>query len=228
MGRYNTKLACNLSLVMLLLGVFSATAFAHPSDGYTPGDPPRGYGSATYGLSPELNYGDLTFTRPYPAPDSLTNREKYYVFGTTSGPKGYPLDAYYRDVMSRVYSLYNYTGSVPPVLTQAAIAASYGRPLEQMDNMYLEMLRSPFTGDYPVLNAASFSPGQFYVRVLTDDEIKHFCQYITPLKTLYYNNEIQDPIKGDWQPAKLLGPIMYVRVYGESQVIKATLYYAYH
>lgn len=222
------KCTCCASAIILLLGVCTATAIAHPSDGYTPGDPPRAYGMATYGLSPELNLEDLTFTRPYPSPDSLTTREKYYVFGTTSGPKGYPLDPYYLDVMSVVYSLYNVTGSIPTTLTNDLIAQSYGQPVEQIDSMHFETLRSPFTGDYPMLNAASFTPGQFYIRVLTEDEIKHFSQYIPSLKSLYFDHAIQDPTNGNWQSAKLLGPIMYVRVYGEHQVIKSQLYYVYN
>jgi hypothetical protein len=224
-GLTTLRWAASLAGAVLLITTIAA---AHPNDGYQPREPQSQYGSENYGFPAELSLGDLTFSSPYPAPNTLSDREKYYLFGTVSGPQGYPLGAYYLDVMNVVYRYYNVTGHVPASLSSEVIAAALGITQDTIDSTYLETLRSPMTGAYPALNAATFSPGQLYVRTLTADEIRHFSEFLPLLKSLYFNNEWWDNRNKSWHPGKLIGPVMYVRVYGEHEVIYEQIYYAYH
>jgi hypothetical protein len=218
---------CTLGFFLWLAPAAAASvAAAHPSDGYEPGTPWPEYGMKNLGLPAEASLGQLTFTQPYGQPAELTGKEKYYLFGTTSSSTGYPLGAYYMDVMEVVYRLYNINGYLPSKLSEKEVADSLGLAVSEVDQLYMDTLRSPITGDFPSLDCASFAPGQFFVQVLNESEIKHFSQYLSILKGLYYNGEWWDDRNSQWQPGKLLGSVMYVRVYGERGVIYEQIYFA--
>jgi hypothetical protein len=219
-----------LALAAVLATALSRAAFAHPYDTYEPAAAYSGYGTQMFGEDPAWSSGDMTFTRPYPAPQTLTRAERYMLFGTQPGPDRHGLQSYFEYVMLGVCRYYSLHRSIPDALTDDNIAACNGMPLEQLRKIkggqtILELMRNPLTGGVTKLNYMEFAPGQLYVRVLTDDEIQQFCKHDKTLSSLYYKGGHYNYFVQHWERAELNLPVLYGRMYGEHGVIYEQVFY---
>ena len=90
----------------------------------------------------------------------------------------------------------------------------------------LERMKSPISGQYPRLDAREFSPGDFYIRPLTEDEKRHFASLSTEFEELWYEGLLRNPVSGEVRAVDLIGnTVLYVRVYGEYNVIHTGLHF---
>jgi hypothetical protein len=201
-----------LAALNILAGV--GVAYAYPTQGNQPLVAPPGYDRAYGPKAAEISQGDLIFADHYPS--VLSDAELFTLFGSDSnkGKKGY------RGLLSELLTvLENYvaeTGSIPPAITDEVIRVAYGHAGQKPKPTTFEMLRSTINGRYPRLDAANFSAGDFYVRVLTPDEVKTMSEWDDTLRRALAK-----------QKTKLLTKVYYMRAYGEREVIFGGLKYAF-
>jgi hypothetical protein len=195
----------------------SPQPWTHPCLAYETNPLPDAYGTLRYGWGSEANINDLTFVKPLPSPDSLTHEERYMLAGLKNGPTTVGrLPSWRSDLFSTVNTYYAKYHVIPDRLNEDMITNLYGARTPA--NLQYEFLRSPITGEYPRLNATDFSPGDVYIRPLTDDEIQHFCKYDWMLNDLVQKHSLMDPAQGP-RTVSLMGSVFYVRIYGYKGVI---------
>lgn len=224
-----TRVVASVALCLVVTCVFGVSpASAHPSDSYHPNELDSGYGADWgYGLFAEWGINDISFTQPYPDPSSLTPAERYIVAGATSTATDRPLSKrlhpWWRDICAVAMNYYYQQGRLPTQLDEEMVRAT-AADSEGVSQAWVDLHRSPITGEFPKLNARMFSPGDVYVRILTEDEIQHFLALLPPLERLYNQHEMLGP-QGDWIKAHIVGDIYYVRVYGLHGVIWSNIQY---
>lgn len=91
----------------------------------------------------------------------------------------------------------------------------------------LAWYRSPLTGEYPALDAAEFTPGGVYLRVLTQEETYFLAQADTTLTGLETAGKIHDPASGEVRDGARLSPVLYYRYYGETGLLKEGFSYLF-
>ncbi len=214
-----------ICLVMLLVTMVGAAG--HPSENYTPSELPECYTtrSATRVLQ---SFGDVTFAEAYPDPLSLTDAEKYMLAGTTDGPPEFCIDgglpAWWRKIVRIVKSYYMAYGEIPSQVTPQVYADAYKKPVDMIDPLQLELIRNPLTGEYPRTDSLGFSPGDFYIKALSEEEMRHFASFDDGLYEMWFNGRALRE-DGSWAECPISGPVMYVRLYGWHDVIKNNLVY---
>jgi hypothetical protein len=212
------------SLCAVLLA-WPAVVSSHPCEDYYANALPDCYGRPEISYPVEWSYRDITFVEAYPDPATLSDAEKYMLRGCSDAagePNGWPwltLVMYY----ARLY--YSRFGALPEQLTPDVCAAAYGKSVDQLPPGDLEWLVSPLTGDYPYLSAESFSPGNVYLRILTDDEMMHFASLAEWYRTAWYEGYIISG--GEKHEVTYIPPVFYIRVYGTMGVIHNALTYGF-
>lgn len=199
-----------LSLVLSCLLVLAGTAHSfakHPAEGH----PVAGFWpEGAHFPAAELSIGDLTFMpeEDYPDYDNLSQLEKYMMFGVLTcdlGPE-LALPPYYTTITTWVFKYHAAFGTVPEQLTPEIIRSIPG--CEGMQDDWLSVERNPLTGDWPRLREEEPSPGDFYMRVLTNDEINYFVSN--------GQQNLRHPSGG---AATRTTPVLYVRMYGYDGVL---------
>jgi hypothetical protein len=198
-------------MCLVVTGVSTAGfASAHPADSYDPNNLHPSYGADWgYGLFSEWGINDITFTQPYPDPSSLTPAERYIVAGATSTATDRPLSKrlhpWWRDVCAVAMNYYQ-EGRLPAQLNEQMVRATAADP-DGVSQAWVDLHRSPLTGEFPRLDAREFSPGDVYMRILTEDEVQHFLGLLPPFERLYNQHEMLGP-QGDWIKAHIVGECM--------------------
>ncbi len=161
-----------------------------------------------------LSLGDLTFMprEDYPVFDELTQLEQYMLLGVTSSDMSeeHGLMPWRDLIFSWVNKFYLEYAYIPEQLTPDVIRSIPG--YEGYSDEMFAAERNPLTGEWPMLQAAEFSPGDLYIRPLTEDEIDYF------VENGY--RDLQNP--GSWSgDASLVRttPVYYSRFYGYSGVL---------
>jgi hypothetical protein len=211
-----------LSLVTVLLLATQCLAGSYPGDGFPPNELPAGYGSDSYGLGPDMNSFGLEFFSPYPAPDSLTDQEKYIIAGASGSSMGHPLGSWQRDLFMLVSRIYFNTGEVPAVLTEDLIDSTISGEVEQG---LIDRFRSPLTGEFPRLDADFFSPGDVYMRLLTPQEVEYAASLWEGAYDVLVRGVKVNPQTGNEVPVYILGGVWYMRVYGYNDVLYSSVDY---
>lgn len=210
-----------ITLVCLCPVVFCFNlAIAHPVDFYEPNEVPSSYS----GLPSDFSINEITFASNFPDSASMTAEERYMIAGARKPGGGGRLLPWQIDIYCVVSSFYATHGYLPNELTEEMVRAVNANP-SQASLEWIERFKSPLTGQFPILNAAWHSPGDVFIAVLTEQEKRHLASYIERYERNWYGGEIQDPWTGDWVPAKLVGEVFYIRVYGYDGVIANTLQY---
>lgn len=195
--------------------------FRHVCLSYEVNPLPKAYGKMTYGNGPEADINELYFIKPFPDPATLSHEEIYMLTGLKSGPRrDGRVRSWRSEVFDLVHAYYMRHGVVPEVLTPEVITELAGE--QNVANLQYHFLKNPLTGAYPRLNAREFSPGEVYIRPLTAEEIRHFCDHDSMLDQLVNNKSLRD-WEGNDRAALLLGRVFYMRVYGRSGVIGNTI-----
>jgi len=210
--------------VVLTVAALAATALcrfasAHPSDGLEPLPLPPSYGTDGCDFGPEFNHGDLVFTRPYPDPDTLTNAERYIIVGCQGSTPEQNMLPWTYYIWHCAEALDERLGHVPDQLSEELL-----REVGARSTATFELFKSPLTGNYPRLTAATASPGDVYIRALTPEEMRFFAGKAKPYQELWYDGKRTDPRTGEvLEKVKLDGKVYYVRVYGWHGVILSEL-----
>jgi hypothetical protein len=225
-----------MKLILTICAIFSfmcsgpALAWTlHPAVEYTANELPAQYGTANYGLSADYNYGDLTFHAPYPDPQTLTDMERYMLGGAHSDTPGHALKPWVDHVFQTVSSLHMATGEVPADLsleTLRELPVAGDQPFDPTADHW-NLFRSPITGEFPRLDAQDFSPGQVFIRELTEDEVAHFASVSPIYEQHWIDGVILDPETDEViDHVTLSSEIYYMRVYGVSDVIYSNIVYS--
>lgn len=213
-----------LMLTAVILACTIGTASAHPSDGRQPRDLSAVW-SPEVGLPPEWSTGDLVFTKPKPAWQELTPAEQYIIAGTVTSPFGNEsLKPWEQEIFLFVRRYFEQYGAIPERLSPEVIRQAPG--YAGYSDARLEVFRSPLTGEFPRLNAASFSPGDVYIRPLTPGEMQYFAQRNPVYNADWFGKgTVVDPNSHDPINTELGTDVYYIRIYGASGVIVDGLEY---
>jgi hypothetical protein len=188
----------------------SGICWSHPASGYSARELSENYGTENWGLPAQWSTDDLQFTRDFPAASSLTETEKYMLAGCSDSEYGTGLTAWYENVYQFVCAYYSEKGSIPDTITPEAISEVYAGDTLQWA---LDVLRNPLTDAYPRLNADNPSPGDFYIRPLTDAEMQYYSTLNPWYRYVWYGkkNLISDL---DAATPQRFGPVFFIRMYG--------------
>lgn len=215
-------------LLCLVLPCLTAQiASAHPADGYTPNDLHPAYGTLGLGEWAEWSVGDIVFTQPYPDPDTLSDIEKYMLEGTQdSWEPGVGLGPWWQAVMNIVVAYDKAKGAIPDTLTADIVRAVSWQP-DSVDADTMALLSNPITNQVAWLRSAEYSPGDLYVKRLSDAEIQQVGEK-DPLLRDDVQGSRRDPVSGEVRMRlQLTSPVYYIRMYGRDGVILSRLYYTY-
>lgn len=219
-----TRKLCLGICFLVAIGSLANQAQAHPYDKWAPEELPGGYGTDYFPFPAEFSYGDLTFSSPYPDPESLTDSEKYIVAGALNG--NIHVAPWHEFIFSVVNAIYRKQGYVPDVLTEAELSSVFG-PCAEEDRSAFEYYTSPITNELPRLDALSFSPGQVYIHLMTEDEIAHFAALVPTYQQNLVDHFWLNPETNEEEPIMIMGGVFYIRIYGESSVIYEGIKYSY-
>jgi hypothetical protein len=207
-------------IAALLLSLICAPVLAQSSHPFT-GHPPQVDLEVVYGPDRGLvglSRGDITFTRGKTPADQLKPDEIYILAGAKSSnlPSGRALDPWSGQILLAVMAYEREHGKIPPVLDEAALRSipSYQAWFRHEPGM-IEVFRNPLTGQWPRLDAATPSPGDMYIRVLTEIEKVEYSRHLG----------VWDVWFGKGPGEKLCGPVFYHRIYGWNGPIYESLPY---
>jgi len=209
--------------IMSLLAAVSVAlmqyAQAHPCELYDPFPFRCPYGRVGYNSLAGYSFGDVTFVDQYPDPATLTDIEAYMVNGCMQDETQAALDSWWRIVMRYVEPYYEQYGVIPTQLTPEVMGDTNPDDFEKVV--------SPITGDYPRLDCTAFSPGNMYVKVLTEAEMQQIAAVSKTAYAFWYEGQAQYPPDFKTHSVRLNGPVYYVRIYGYNDVIFNTLTYSF-
>jgi hypothetical protein len=169
-------------------------------------------------LAPECSIGDITFTRSFPDPSTLSSEELYILSGSTGSALGHPLKPWRKDVSRLVQALHVNLGYIPDQLTEELVRSVVCES-SQVDDLWVEQFKSPLTGEFPRLDASEFSPGDLYIRALSEQEKQHIASFIDIYYSFWYDSAWFNPEEDMWEKAELSGDVYYVRIYGWNDVL---------
>jgi hypothetical protein len=184
---------------------------------------------------PDEGIGDLTFIGldDKPAWQDLSPMEQYMLGGVDGRPTaGKVMPPWHMEVYAVAARYWAEYGNLPDVLDDAAIRRVPG--FEQAQGIQMDELRNPLTGEWPRLNAQSPSPGDLYLRPLTDDEMSYFAIKCPSYRHHWFESKAFDKDKYDsglpngqcWtRDVELSTRPFYVRVYGNSGPILTMIEY---
>lgn len=219
---WNMKLIAMVSLLLAVI-LSNIQAWAHPCDYWEPKELPGNYGTEFYPFPSSWSYGDLTFSSPYPDPESLTDAERYIVAGAMNGSTH--VAPWHEVVFSAVLAIYSKRGYIPPQLTEEEFMSLW--PNSEVEPEVLSYYTSPITNELPRLDAVDFSPGQVYIRTMNEDDIVHFAELVPTYQQNLVDHVWQNPDTNQFEPIEILGEVFYIRLYGERSVIYEEIKYRY-
>ena len=80
------------------------------------------------------------------------------------------------------------------------------------------LLKNPITDEIAKLKSDAFSPGDMYIKALDQEEMEHYASIDEMFNEIWCNSRVKKS-DGTWRPIRMVGPAVYVRVYGASGVI---------
>jgi hypothetical protein len=199
----------------------------HPANGQLTCEVDAAYGTEQYGLPAAWGTGDLTFGGPYPKPAELSAAERYMLAGTyaSNGASGQSLAPWVEMVQQLCLDYSERAGQLPALVSPAMVATAKGVSESGLQPEQLALYLNPFNGEFPRLDAAQFSPGDLYVRTLTEDEMRRFAQLNPVLGERWLEGQYREPGTGRLGRVSLQGGVLYIRAYGEHGVLYEQLAY---
>lgn len=186
-------------MVRLIPGLFFFLLLCSSADSWTDYDVrpvPESFSEGSRSMPESKNLGDIVFY-PNPAPDSLSDAERFMLFGGHKSD-GSRVEPWWNKVYSLAASYDKKFGQLPEELNLETCNAVYYEPVTEQENIFN---RSPVTGNYPRLRAQEFSAGDLFIKRLSSEEMAHL---------------LGDP--SSWPPGTT-DRAYYVRVYGDEGVI---------
>lgn len=220
-----------LLLVVLMLALLTTAAYAaHPAEGKKIPEDANALLCQQAGVPEGWDINELTFikTGDYPTVDELTYLEIYMIAGVNweKDGKTWGMSPWSNHVFTAVNRFYDLYGYVPEVLDEEIIHMTPG--YEKATGDKLNEFRNPLTGEWPVLNAADFSPGDMYIRPLTEEEKIHFAALNSTYDDHWFKGHGYNMIeKRDVQYTMLSEPF-YIRMYGLNDVILTYIQYIHN
>ena len=199
---------------------------AHPADGQRINEARLVYGDF---LPEEWSQGDIVFppASAFPPREELTPLEKYMLCGTLSSPAsaGVGFASWQTQLSAFVTNFYDAFGYVPPQLDLELVRSTPGYkhlPAEQC-----ELLRNPLTGAWPRLDAASFSPGDVYIRPLSAAEKQHFAQYNPQWQSVWLDRVVPAGFDDEGCPIEASSEVFYLLMWGADSPLRAQFVYSF-
>jgi hypothetical protein len=208
--------------LMLMILAGPVMVHAHPAEGHETNSLARLY-SSNNTRGPEWDFNDITRTTDKPPIESLTQLERYMLAGTTSSSlsNGSALGPWVDDMFILINKYYEAFGTIPEEFNPTEM-----RKLPDLKTMPFETLSiysNPLTAKWAKLNARSFSPGDLYIRPLTQPEMRYYANLNPIYDRQWYRGEA--PGAGSRYKSRLAGKVYYVRMYGLKGVIREDFYF---
>ncbi|MBN2082834.1 hypothetical protein JW859_11605 [bacterium] len=222
-------------IIVAFLGLIASVAcltgaaFAHPCDNYEAVPLPYNYSDPDSVYPAEWNYGEITFIQ-YTPRNQMTNEEAYMIGGCLdpSNPDNrLALGTWWCLVMKYADAYYDKFGSIPPELTPEICASAMGVDITELPAGEMEQIISPVNGRYPRLNSNSFSAGDMYIHVLSNDEMNYFASIDDRYRQIWFEGQEYSPVEHQTRQVWFEPPVCYVRVYGHSGVIHNAITFDY-
>lgn len=218
-----------LSVSIVILVAVQPAVASHPAEGK---ELPE---YAEFVLGPHTGYedgwdiNDLTFPAIGESPsfDQLTFLEIYMVCGVVWEVDGrqHGLNPWSTLIYQAVEKFYEEFAYVPDILDEPTLRSIPG--FEDIPAEKLAEYRNPLTGDWPRMDARAFSPGDCYIRPLTEDEMVHFAGLNETYRNHWYDGQAYSLTKDEYVPVQLLSEPFYVRIYGLSDVLLVQIQYSW-
>lgn len=214
-------------LVAAAISLPQASALAHPAEGYTPNELHPGYGTDQIGERAAWSFDDIVFTQPYPDPQTLTDIEKYMIEGTKdSWTPGAGLGPWWQNVMNVVVSYDKKHNAIPDALTEEVARDVSWQP-STVDDSAMAMYANPITDQVARLKSKEFSPGDMYIRRLTDGDLARLAEKDSLMEDALAG-VVRHPVTKDvTQRIRLTSPVYYFRLYGRQGVILSRIYFTF-
>lgn len=219
-----------LVMCAVLFGWSSICWAAHPAERFIPRE-----NTSLGGATPEDNINDLTFLGldERPQASQLTALENYMLAGADDpATSQMALLPWYLDVATAAGRIYDATGKLPAVLDDTALRSIPG--WEQVGEEELALYRNPLTGNWPRLDAVEPSPGDLYLRPLTEVEKQWLASRHLAYQKCWYEGLGFDSAAYEsglayedcfTKSERLVGQVYYLRMYGWNQTLLTTLPY---
>jgi len=184
------------------------------------------------------SWRDLKFDDPLVPFDKMTYEEKLLVWGYRSG-KGLPVALMPHQLSMLAYQQYHFVGRTTPDLLAHINAPAWDMATLQD---YLADCISPVTGKLIEVNHQDFSPGNAYVRIVSEEEVKELVK-LDPSLDEWWNYAILAGGKNDAEdvritltgkekhvepgfamPGKHKPYLVYIRIYGHDGVLMEGLW----
>ena len=195
-----------LFVIAAVLLITTSIVNAHPSDNLQPGDLEW---ATIWGPALDLAaIGEIKFDFSFPPADTLTHQELYMLAGTKGEEAGFR--PWWEELMFAAAAYQGQTGNWPSLIDEDVVSVLRAAGWTEDS---IERLKSPITNQFPRLDAADFLAGNVYLRPMTQAETDYIASqpgYLQQVKKKEQEGKM-----------RLDGPPVYVRIYGEKQVIAA-------
>jgi hypothetical protein len=206
----------------ILLGLLTPVAAwaSHPAEGQQSLPLAGEYAAGNNDRTPDWDFGEIRMTDIKPDPATLSDMERYMVAGTATStlPNGLGLLPWKQEIWSAVVNYYDTFGTVPTELNPQVLRQIPG--LANASDEFLQIYSNPLTGAWPRMDASTQSPGDVFIRPLTETEMRY---YGTRSRT--YWQEWFNGTDLHHRKRRLDGKVWYVRVYGLHGVLCEQFYW---
>jgi hypothetical protein len=204
-------------MLCVVIALCAATsALAYPTSGNHPRAVPEHY-SKLRAEKAVMSFGEVRFATKYP--EQLTDAERFVIFGCDPATSAKPYPSMISELFIVLSNYYMVTGQIPEEISDEVIMVACSSVGQTPRPALLELLKSPLTGLYPRLDCKDFSRGDYFVKVLSAEEINHIARH---------DGNLNDRLGESASGSAAHGPIFYFRAYGESEVIFSELKYAWN
>ena len=206
----------------LLLNIMLTTlCYAHGYEGLAPVEPIGVYTKDSYCLAPFWDRGNMVFQRKYPKGSEMSDEEKYILFGAESGYYGRVIPWKIR-IFEFITSYHLKYGEMPSSITEESLNAIAGKELDPEE---MEKYKCPITDQLPRLDCVEFTPGGIYIQELSPSDLEYYSQIDEYYHSLWFDGIVHDEESDKELQAQVIGPIYYIRFYGERDVLLSQISY---
>lgn len=210
MSCFSIRFLVLTAIAALTLGVQSAAA--HPQDGFQPLLPGGGATWPSTGFPSEWSIGELVFAGEFPSFDTLSPTEQKMLHGAVDN-QGRLRVFWRQEVLQFAIKYCALFGRLPEEISPEVYWSTLPPEDYGKYGRFLEVVASPITGRYPRLDAQTFSPGDLYMKVLSESEMRYIADREPGCQQAWFDKRIHG------RPVELVCPPIYYRIYGEHGVI---------
>lgn len=232
---------CTLALIVLVFWNMQSDHVAYAQQTIVefdivqlePNEVEEGYWQRWFGSVSELEEQGIIFSYDYQSSEDLSCMEAYMIAGARDCHMGWEIQPWYEMIARLAIRCSSDYETIPHRLT-SEIVTEYTDCDSDLLPYFLELYKSPITGEYPILDSQEYVPGGLYIRQLTSEQKAIISSSGYPLvidsdplaqaENVTRNNREYISICARTRELTEVD-VWYIRVYGESEVVVARLWH---